>query len=543
MTRFLSPSEAARGPAGAWTYLGKDVAVRRRIGGSPRPIGSGVHEQARRLRRPFLSWVASLGAGVPREEWWAGTLAWKAWSASDLFLLLCYQAWCRSLPPDSGLSVVVEDPWLLAQLRGGPPDASRLAPLALGALRRAKWGLRMAFARARLAGRWAAPADGGILLYSHLGARSFGKDGRWVEPFLTGLEDELQAAGVPCRRAVTPDSTGWEAELAAHRGAVIPLLTWATPADILSALLARVPTTPAPDFEGMPTGLLLERERLHDLSRSGRCAYVLARRVFGRLFAAARWRTAVLPWEGQPHERMLVLAARERGVRTVGSQHTTVPRMQLPFFCAPADLDAVPDVLMTTGPHPARVLAEGGVPASRLAPGGSRRFASLAARHAPPSPPAGKDVLVLLPIDRDQARHLLAALESAFPGPGPGFALRVRLHPAEPVPVPSGPPFAAADRPLDEELARCRGVVFTGSTAGLEALCAGRPTLRYRSDSLLNLDPLELLGPDELPTASDADIGEKVRALADSPVRVPERAAQELFTPLDPAAWRRAVLG
>ncbi|MFH1724218.1 MAG: hypothetical protein ABII00_06305 [Elusimicrobiota bacterium] len=585
MILFCPPARAELpSPDTRWVFLGKSAARRdktaARLGRPPSPLKGLLHREADRLRGPFLDWVAALGKDqADPAAWWAGTLPWKAWSASDLFLLACYQALCLRLAETpglvpgagAGLTVVVEDPWLLAQLAGalkGPPSVRFsslpglrrpvLAAISLGIARRVKWALRMALSRAlqvrHSRQRTPLPGRGGVLIYTHLLARSLeGKDG-WKEFYLPGLDRELAAEGIPVLRCTYPDTTGWERELAARQRHTVPLILYSSWPDVGEALLSLPPRPPRIGrFDGQAVDLLLEREWWHDLSRAGRCAYLLLRACAGRFLRAARWRALIFPWESQPQERMIVLAARESGVRTVGYQHTTVPRMQMPLFAGRGE-DAwapLPDIILTSGPHPTRMLERGGLARERLRLAGSRRYPHLAAAvpGAPKNtaPARGDTVLVLLPVDRDQSLHMLAAFARAYPNGG-DFRILVKPHPATPVSrrdIRFPAEIASGDFP--QALERCGLVVFSGSTAGLEALLAGRRVLRYRPETLLDFDPSEILTDDELPTAGDGDLRERLEELrrgeAPRPSSRAGKALGELFSPVEPKLWLEAVAG
>src|SRR5581483_2210879 len=198
-----------------------------------------------------------------------------------------------------------------------------------------------------------------------------------------------------------------------------------------------------------------------------------------------------------------------------GCQHTTVPELQLPFFCGAGEAEwaPLPDVVLCSGRHAVEALRRGGLPERLLKLAGSRRYAHLRGRK--PLPDSGeRDVLVILPIDADQAEHMLAALRRAFPRGGEGFRFLVKTHPAERPPRGlRGFDAGVLTGPLDEALARCGRVLFCGTSSGIEALSLGLPTLRYRAESLVDLDPADLLGEEELPTAGDADLREKLEAL------------------------------
>jgi hypothetical protein len=511
-------------------------------------------EAAARLRGPFLDRITAWGR--EREDvaaWWAGTLSWKSWSASDLFLLCCYLDVAGRLTRTrtAPLVVVVEDPWLLAQL-GVPASliGRRLSALALGLARRSRWALRMAVSLVRTAATSAGglPPDGtpAVLVHSYLLDRCLAP-GRWDDPYFPGLEDELKAAGAAVVRCTDPDVTGFEERLGG-RDCVVPLIRHASIGGFLRALLALPPAVPVPaGLDGLRIDLLITREWWHDLSRAGRCAHLFLHDAAGRLLAARPWKSLVLAWEGQPPERLLALAARASGVHVVGSQHTTVSPFQLPFLLGAGEADwaPFPDVLLTAGPRQRHVLAEGGVPGGRLRGGGSRRFFV----PAPSSAAApGAELLVVLPVDPLRARHLLASLGRAYPEGVPGVPVAVKPHPGDPR-AHEALPFAVrkAAEPLAEAFARARVVLFTSTAAGLEALAAGRVALRYRSDSLLDVDPCDVLDDAALPTAGDGDL----RAALDGLLREPRRASDaavaaayaELFEPLDASVWRRELLG
>ena len=552
----FQPPGGERPPDGTgWLYLGWDVAGRERQerlwGSAPRPLGPSLREAAARLRGPFLDLVAGWGRGRADEAgWWAGTLAWKSWSASDLFLLCCFLAVADRLPRTSPLVVVVEDPWLQAQLGvPAPLLGRRLSALVLGLARRARWAFRMATSWVRTDATFAGrlPPDGGpaVLVHSYLLDRCLAP-GRWEDPYFPGLEAELAAAGAAVVRCTDPDVAGFEERLGGRDG-VVPLIRHVSFGGFLRALFALPPEVPGPArLDGLRIDFLVAREWWHDLSRAGRCAHLLLHDAAGRLLDSRPWKSLLLAWEGQPPERLLALAARSRGVRVVGSQHTTVSPFQLPFLlgAGEADWSPFPDVVLTTGPRPRRVLAEGGVPEARLRGGGSRRFGSPGPAAAAP----GVELLVVLPVDPLRARHLLAALARAYPGGVPGVPVAVKPHPGDPRAHEALPfPFRIASEPLAESFTRARVVLFTSTAAGLEALAAGRAALRYRPDALLDVDPCDVLDDAALPTAGDGDLKRELDGMLADPRRPPDDAVAaayaELFEPLDAEVWRRELLG
>lgn len=555
-----------------WIYLGKQDrlgALTTALGRPPLSLGKRLHLHSHRLRRPFLDLVAELGSRErDASPWWAGTLAWKNPAASDLFLLCCYQALCMELATENKpfgakrLAVVIEDDWLLSQLkinlhgkeavefRGNSRLAvTRLAAAGLGTARRLKWLARMLLSRLRQSwysrGRktsLGAPRQ--VLIYSHLLPRSL--VGQWTEHYLTGLDEELTTANFKVVRVADTDVTGFEAAVAERSDAVVPLILLASPAAFLRALTALPPPARAASLDGAEIALLLRREWWHDISRAGRCAYLLLEDCLNELFSRATFEACVYPWENQPQERMLLLAARRAGLRTVGCQHTTLPGLMLHLFPGREEVNwaPLPDRLLACGSYPLEKLRDEGMPAGRLLLGGSRRYPPTAALSRPPS---STDVLALLPLDSDQSRKLLAAMRRVERASKNEFRIKVKAHPATGLKrADFGFLAEAVDGPLDAVLERCGAVVFTGTTSGIEAWLSGHPVLRFRSDSLLDTDPCDMLSDSELPTADDWNLPEELaqlRARPRPPGELTRRALENLFAPVDKELWLSAIRG
>ena len=113
---------------------------------------------------------------------------------------------------------------------------------------------------------------------------------------------------------------------------------------------------------------------------------------------------------------------------------------------------------------------------------------------------------------------LLEAVRRAFPdgGKGDGIEFYLRPHPLYaagasragfPVTV-----LPSSFRDVGEALGQCGLVLFTGSTVGFEAIAAGRPALRYRPETTLDVDK-EVYG-EALPSCGERDLKEKLLGLA-----------------------------
>ena len=145
-----------------WLYVGKDSAQRRRVeavlGRAQRwDADDALHQVSDRLRLPFVEFVGKIGAQQrDAVAWWSSRFSWKMWTASDLFLLVCYLAVAQEAIHEANaqripLLIIVEDPWLLRQLKDNAASDSsvwaasaslrgeKVRLMTLGVVKRAWW--------------------------------------------------------------------------------------------------------------------------------------------------------------------------------------------------------------------------------------------------------------------------------------------------------------------------------------------------------------------------------------------------------------------
>lgn len=517
-------------------------------------------DAVRRLRQPFLDFVAEIGiAERGALDWWATTMSWKVWSASDLFLLVAYLQVGERLAVDAvdrgaALTIVVEDPWLLAQLASqlrGRPVRVDTAPLwrhkvtcaTLGLLRRLSW-LRVTLHARRCQRRASAtvppPSPGDVAMYSVPLDRCIQPNGTWRDPFLADLDLVLQAQGWNVRRFSPPETVGFESAVAERHTYFHPLIAYASNRAIARSLAAWwAPRGSWPSVAGLNVARLAEREWWTDVARANWCRYRLFLECARAFFGAHAWACAVYPLENHPWEKMLVAAAREAGVRTVAVQHSTLSLNYLSYFLGRGEAEVMPvaDAILASGEYARGVLADGGYPPGRVVLTGSLRY-----QHLAPAAAVGPatDVLVALPIDRPMAEHLIAALGAAFPdgGAANGVRFHVRAHPSTPVDLQVlGLQAERSTGDLAEAFRRCGSVIFVGTTLGPEAAASGLRALRFRPELLIDVDVAEAVG-DALPSCSDADVRAALLALVAGPPPSIDREAllRMLFAPVDTGA-------
>lgn len=538
-------------------------------------LGEKFHRITAALRQPFLDFVAEVGV-LQKDPviWWSTRFSWKIWTASDLFLLVCYlhlakqaieEAKAQGIP----LLIVVEDPWLLRQLkenfREDHPNVQvtgeawligeKGKAVLVGLLKRLGWLLKTVRDYARQRAVWpkmgvCLPPHAACAVFSVPQPSSFGENGSWVDPYLPQIDEILKESGQEVVRFSLPESSGFERELAKRAGYFQPLILWATGGAVLRALrILWWPHWPKRCAVGeLPIQRLCEREWWLEVSRSSLCAFRLFSESLDRMLAHGSLRWVVTFYENQPWEKLLALTARRYGVRVVSIQNAVVSLMYLSYFLGKGEDGRMPlpDRIVTSGPYPQKVLLEGGTPDDRLVPCGSIRYNNLTNGTGFKWTDEGSrrfrsQVLVVLPIDRTMAQHLLAAIRCAFPDGGreEGIGFSIRPHPMCPIrPEEVGFParvLSSSFTDLKDSLRLSDLVLFIGSTVGLESLHAGKVVLRYRSELLLDVD--EMYDP-EVPVLSDDTLREEILRWVKNrerflPVGSADAIVSKLFTPFN----------
>ena len=563
-----------------WLYLGKDVKRTRRVewmlGKEHRwECGEKLHQAAANLRQPFLDFVADIGAQQRDQlSWWSSRFSWKMWTASDLFLLICFLSVAQEIIQEAisrkiGLLLVVEDCWLAHQLEEnlaglhanvhfahvGWLGREKSRAIVLGIARRAWWLWTML--RNYIRQRWVWPGETPdppsgptVAIYSYPLLSSLQNSRGWHDPQLPGLDRILQELGYEVIRFSPPDCVGFEAELAMRRAYFRPLILWATVGGIWRSLRAFWwPRWPGhPSVNGLPVQRLVEREWWMEIGRSSLCSFRMFYECLRGMLRRGEWRWIAIPYENQPWEKMIVLSAQESGIRVVGIQNAILSRYYLPYFLGAGEAERMPlpDIICVSGPYAYRVLIEGGNPPERLHLCGSIRYPHVNGSSPQKLTSAPRsEILVILPIDPYMCEHLLAAIRAAFPTGGVEEGLRFHIRPHPMLPVRSEHiGFPAKIIPSDfhdltAALRACGLVIFYGSTVGFEALAVRRAVLRYRCELLLDVDEVY---DDVVPVCSDDDFRDAVLTLvrdrrharsADSP--------QEIVPPLFASFDRRKL--
>lgn len=592
---------AAERPS-AWLYLGQDIKqhvdISRTLGKENRYfIGDLLQKVAHQQKQPFIDFIAELGLHQKNKlHWWASYTAYKDPFASDFFLLWCYaevfEKVCLEQEWDNNKSllVLIQDRWLYRYLwqrhkenlafrfpsrKSTAPEALKL--VARGIATRGYLLLMATIQRRRLeqaAREKAAPLMGNqtkcCYIFSEIGEKSFADGHRYEDANFGRLKDILNASGIQVRRLTPFFIPKTSIADASSSGEFVFLGKYLSLKDMASSTLPVFRIHIPPKLIHNPIRTLLRREAIYEFANARLPQFLLHYRAFkdclSRLSQNSKEMCIIYPFENQPWEKMLCLAAKEldERIKLVGYQHSTVPLLLLSYFpgAGEASDTPLPDYIVTNGEHTLNLLKNAGYGQAQIVNGGALRYEYLHNNSGNTiidvlveSDKTHKTVLIALSYSRVLAAELLLAVFSAFADPQEVEArFLIKPHPWVPlenlgIPLPPMPAhFQRTDKPMSELLRETHVVLYSSSTVGLEALLADVPVIRYHSEHLLDLDPLDGFEGSGIESCSEDNLKQAVLSALNRGKNGGARGSasgasilNSVFSPVDENVWRQIV--
>lgn len=506
------------------------------------PADRKLPELAMRLEEAYeasaeLCW--QIGAGLSKDSSAEIALTPTVGAyGTDLCLMLAWERLTESLaspgtPPEQRPGLVVcDDPWLfrhLAGLAGVTPGR----PPALGPARWRLW-IRGLFSRARVVVRVAlaavamrgtrkalAPGDAVLLVYGHPESNAAGHDAYY---------GDLMGRVASVKRALHTDCPAARARELCADGRTASLHAWGSPLFALG-LIFFARWKPSAAHTGGAHGWIVRRAR--DMENGGGGGAMTRWQIHcqDRWLDSAKPVRMTWPWENFAWERALCRSARNRGVPTIGYQHTAVGRHQLNFSPAtnPDGLDSIPDLIACNGPAYMRSLRDWRIPEERLMDAGAFRIRRTGKRLYDPDGPVFVPLSGLLTMARRQmsAARLIAAS---------GRKVLIKEHPMYPLDFEQTPNLRRTQRPMGE-MDGISAVLFCTGTTGLEALLAGVPTYRLIMDDRISVNVLPSGFTVPAVTQETA-----AGALEENQI-IPTHSWEDVFSDVKIDLWRRLLDG
>lgn len=580
---------AIAGRSFTWFYLGQDTAQRESISRvmgreSRRFLGDRMLEIAEEEKQPYLDFLAGLGREQKNQRyWWASETSYRNPLTSDLFQLWCYGALFEKLCSESHdkqpLQVVfIQDRWLYKYLRqryrnAAPglrflsrkwlwPEATRLSArftaYRIYFLQRALRYLAKSGRFTSRNGRSTVKAGKDIsrvYIYSWIQDRFFTGKGEFHDAFFSRLPAILAKNGIEVAY-ITPLflPEKLKSKCLAQGGFDFTFLdNYIHLRDILKSFSTRFRIKSGKESIHLKT--LLQRQVLHEVFFQDHLAYY---------FAFKRWLkendrekiTIIYPFENQPSEKLLCIAAAESGrnVRLIAYQHSTMPSFLLNYFPGAGETSnmPLPQCIVADSDHTLETLEKAGYGTTKLVNGGALRYEYLySAKKSRPQKDTDKPgtVLVALPYLHGLVQEMLLAVFNAFMDVNT-VEILIKFHPAT-VPerlgikLPSWPAhFKETKKNITEIFSEVDLVVCWSSTMVLEMFLTGVPVIRYRSEDTMSVDSREEMNEIAVKSCHENDMRDVVLAALNEknhPLQESGRSIARFFSPVNEEVWREVV--
>ena len=571
-----------------YAYIGEDVSksvlVDGEIGSIAEKIEIGGHLQktASALRKPFIDYIGELSKKNNSLLWWAGRLSEKSPHNSKVFLHACYVKVCNRVVAKNHGQIVffVEDESVRKALVENLPKAIHLESPANPILKSAiclkdfavyKFGFLLNnFFRIIISKYHFRMQDAvdfskpGVLMHTFVDKRSFNEKGKYNDIYFKELPKWLGRKG---KRVIffphVINKFDYHTIVSKIKNCkdefLIPhsVLSFS---DVIGVFFETLKDKPGgelfPKLCGMDINEIISEDLKKDWIHHRKADAMLLNRLVKRLKEKnLDIEELIHIYENHTWEKVLNASMLEEYADSsiIAYQHATFSKMFLHFFFSKKELGIIPlpHRIVTNGPYYAEVLLESGYPKGCVASGGSIRFAHVRKQKVRAGKKAKKTVLVTLSIAQTEAEELLWKAKRAFESKG-AYDVIIKCHPLTPFKkisrvINSELPrnFTVSNASMPNVLSESAVLVYTSSTTCIEALAAGIPVIQVQSDSLVDLDILDLFPdarlsartPEELRNCVDKALRMNKRELANKRKKW-QSVVKEMFGKADESTFR-----
>ena len=251
---------------------------------------------------------------------------------------------------------------------------------------------------------------------------------------------------------------------------------------------------------------------------------LLIYRSMSRTLDATGARALIYPYEEKGLERALLMAATERSppVTTTAFAHAAYSKGHRFVRRAAGERQPRPGRLAVTGEAARRWFEQAGVPSTGILVIGSPRFRPMTIAD---TRRADGPLRLLLLVGFPSELRLFAQTARQCPALLGGAELRIRRYPfgwhdaqaiAESALRTAGVPFTIVEGDLGDAIHDTDVVLYSSTSAGVEAMLRGRAAVRLEVDDIVTVDPLCSLGNERsgIPSIRPADLATEVRRFA-----------------------------
>lgn len=526
-----------------WIYFGKNVTqaliIERSVGSLAKKIETGIELQktAVTFRQDYIDYLGRCSAEAKDPLWYLTSISEKNIYASDFYLAFCYIktlvavtnevrgnfcVFCESRalrdsiitnhPEVSGYEVIpdVRGP----ELFSGRFTASWVSSKNLACFI-SRYVMRIFSARVFRAfcGKILPFPDSKpvVALHSWADARSFLSPGRYTDIYFGDLGKKIERQGLDCVYIVNVLPTlFYPSAFMKLRSSGIPWILFEeflhvadvfTAVRLKRAVLKNIPKNTR--LSGLDISDLIKEEWARDLRDTRPEQSYLWYKASSALAGQADIHSVFYTFENHIWEKMFILGFRSsrRPVRMIGYAHVTVNPMELLYTISGSEKNIIPlpDFIAVNGARSKEVLVESGFPADRISIVGSLRYENVRQAIDAGAHHEHKNILLVLSADINRSIEMIAKSTMAFGGLE-GVAVLVKPHPTMKISsldhyirqMPQN--FSATDQPISRSLPDIDLMVYSDSTAAVEAAINGIPLVHLKSDYSIDVDPFEGLG-------------------------------------------------
>jgi len=565
-----------------WAYLGKNVSTFLEIKtifgtrGENIPVGELLQANAAECRQDFIDLLGEYAAGFEDSLWYLTSISEKNPFVSDLYLNFCYLKTAIDLINSrvEPFFIIFEDPCLVKAIGDNTgavlereirlsPTFSHSSRMVQKTIRRimsksvfvSRFMLRICLARAFRLLRSRAPEQGQaspILIHAWTDERSFAQKNKFVDIYFGRLSEKIEKFQKEYFLFLDVLPTMF------YPHALLKLVRLEKPcrlfeefisfSDVIHSLsvTSGIPTKTYSNavLSGLDIVSLLTEETEKDRQTARAELSYLYFCAGKKIASSCNPRSIFYTFENHIWEKMLIVGIRKisRKVRLIGYAHATVNTMELSYSVSGAEKQIIPlpDHILVNGKTPKKVLTDSGFDPARIFILGSLRFGSM---HLPPpqKPQTGrKTILVVLSADINRSLEMISKVRDAFLH-SPDVSIVFKPHPIQKISrilqhtgdLPLH--FTVSTASLDALLERTDMVIFSDSTASVEAAARGIPILHLTSDFLIDINIFDQSSivrsvgdPQEIQTVSE----ELFRLRRDERIRYQE-LVHALFSPIN----------
>lgn len=526
----------------SWIYLGKNVKIfsdiEKIIDGKIKriDIGEDLQETARALRKPYIDFVGSLSRKENSLTWMLSSVSEKNPYLSDFFLSLCYLEitdrsikkflrgiciFCedaalirtihKNLERQDGLEVYTFIPFLSTVLKGFCDNRTffknKLSFFVFFFLR-VLWA--RAFSMLNISGQKISTGKPVVAIHSWTDQRSFLSDGTFSDAYYGSLEQILDSTDANSLYVIdilfTVSFPGTVMKLSGLKFRWKIFEDFLDFADIVRAwhLANKRKTREITKvfFSEREISDLINEEYARDRcsNRAEQCAlYYYAARKMSRQFPV---KTFVYTFENHIWERMTIEGIRKSSPPTkiVGYAHSSVKKMELCYSLSAVEKKVIPlpDVILVNGPQAREILLESGFEDTDIQIIGSLRYGNLSFTNKRENTGQKKTILVVLSCETDRSLEMIFKCVKAFSNTG-NLSILFKPHP---ITKPDAmiksfqilpQMFSFSSTPLNDLFGNADLVIYSDSTAAVEAASRGIPVLHVKSDFTVDMNIFEKL--------------------------------------------------